>query len=171
VAEARRRSVLVVGVGNELRRDDGAGIAVARRLAAGEVPGGIEVREEHGEPVGLLEHWGSCDAVVLVDTMRSGAAPGTVRRIDASAEALPRGLQGPASTHAIGLGDAIELARTLDRAPRRVIVHAVEGRRFDAGATLSPEVAAAVPALAAAVLREARELAATALGGGTGQDP
>jgi hydrogenase maturation protease len=148
--------VLVIGFGNELRRDDGAGIAVVRRLAAGGLPDGVVVGEEHGEPIGLVERWRTCEAVVLVDTVRSGAAPGTVRRIDASAGPLPGELRRPASTHAIGLAAAIELARALDRVPRRLIVHAVEGRRFDMGATLSPEVAAAVPALTAAVLGEAR---------------
>jgi hydrogenase maturation protease len=63
------------------------------------------------------------------------------------------------STHAFGLHEAIELARALHRLPRRVIVFAVEGRHFEAGATPSGEVEAAVPRLACAVLRAATELA------------
>jgi hydrogenase maturation protease len=48
------------------------------------------------------------------------------------------------STHAFGVGDAVELARALGRLPRRVVVYGVEGAGFESGAPLSPAVAAAV---------------------------
>jgi hydrogenase maturation protease len=48
------------------------------------------------------------------------------------------------STHAFGVGDAVELARTLGRLPSRMVVYGVEGSDFDAGAALSPPVLAAV---------------------------
>lgn len=152
-------AVLVLGLGNELRRDDGAGAAVARRLRSGPLPPGIDVREEPGEPIGLLDAWEGRAAVVLVDAMRSGAAPGTVRRFDAGCEPLPHGLRGSSSTHALGLAQAIELARELGRLPARVLVHAVEGRDFAAGPGCSEEVRAAVPGLAGAVLDDAGALA------------
>jgi hydrogenase maturation protease len=60
------------------------------------------------------------------------------------------------------VGEAIELARALRRLPARVLVYGVEGVRFDAGSGLSEQVQAIVGALAEAVLREARELAAQA---------
>jgi hydrogenase maturation protease len=160
VADAPGRSVLVVGVGNELRRDDGVGIAVARRLRAAGVPEGIEVREEHGEPIDLLDRWQDCDAVVLVDTMRSGAAPGTIRRLDASASPLPAELRRSPSTHAVSIAEAIERARALDQLPASLVVYAIEGRDFDAGAELSEDVEAVAADVADAVLREARALAA-----------
>lgn len=153
------REVLVIGVGNELRHDDGAGIEVARSLRHRARRAGIEVCETQGEPIGLLETWHAREAVVLVDTMRSGARPGTICRLDASREPLPTRLRGSSSTHAFALDQAIELGRALDRLPRRVIVYAVEGRIFEAGVGLSDELDAVVPALAEAVLREASELA------------
>jgi len=160
VAEHRPAPVLVIGLGNELRADDGAGIAVARRLRRGPLPDEVEVREEHGEPIGLLDRWEGRDAVLIVDTMRSGAPPGTIRRLDVTDGPLPRAAQETGSTHAIALGEAIELARALGRLPPRVVVHAVEGRLFEIGREPSAEVQAIIPALAAAVLRDARALAA-----------
>ncbi len=144
--------VLVIGLGNDLRGDDAAGLQAVRRLRAL----GIEVHEEQGEALRLLDAWEGRDAVVLVDTMRSGAPPGTLRRLDASAAPLPAQLSGSSSTHMVALAEAIELARTLGRLPRRVVVHAVEGDVFAAGAALSPPVADALPALADAVLAELR---------------
>ena len=153
------RGVLVIGVGNELRGDDGAGVEVVRRVRESAGQAGIEVGEQLYEPTELLDAWQGRDAVVLVDTMRSGATPGTIRRFDASSEPLPARLRGSASTHAFGLDEAIELGRALDRLPRQVIVFAVEGRTFEAGTALSDEVEAVASALAYAVLREATELA------------
>ena len=119
----------------------------------------IEVNERLCEPNDLIEAWQGRDAVVLVDTMRSGEPPGTIRRFDVTSEPLPARLRGSVSTHGFGLHEAIELGRALHRLPRRVIVFAVEGRHFEAGATPSGEVEAAIAPLARAVLREARELA------------
>jgi len=149
--------MLVVGLGNELRGDDGAGIEVARRVRERSRPTEVEVRELPGDPTALLDAWEGHEAVVAVDTMRSGAPPGTIRRLDASREPLPTDLCGSTSTHAVGLGEAIELARALGRLPASLVVYAVEGRRFDAGAGLSAKVESAVSTLTTAVLREASE--------------
>jgi hydrogenase maturation protease len=151
--------VLVIGVGNRLRGDDSASGEVVRRLREWGTQTGIDAREELCEPSDLLQAWQGRDAVVLIDTMCSGDPPGTIRRFEVSDEPLPARLRGSLSTHGFGLHEAIELGRALQRLPRRVIVFAVEGRHFEAGATASDEVAAAVAPLASAVLREAEELA------------
>jgi hydrogenase maturation protease len=52
------------------------------------------------------------------------------------------------STHALGVPEAIELARALGRLPARLEVYAIEGARFTAGAELSPAVERAVRELA-----------------------
>ena len=108
------------------------------------------------EPTRLLELWAGLDTVVVVDALRSGAAPGTLRRVDAGDGPLPRELH-LASTHALGIADALELARTLDRAPRRVVVLGLEGGSFGIGEELTPEVEAALDGLVAAALVELRE--------------
>jgi hydrogenase maturation protease len=55
------------------------------------------------------------------------------------------------STHALGVAEAIELARALGRLPARLEVYAIEGARFTAGAGLSPAVEQAVGKLAASL--------------------
>jgi hydrogenase maturation protease len=161
VADAPRPGVLVVGLGNDLRRDDGAGLEVARRVRDRAPRNGIDVRELPGDPTALLDVWFGWEAVVLVDTMRSGAHPGTIRRLDASREPLPASPRhGASSTHAAGLAETIELARALGSLPRQLIIYAVEGRRYDYGAGLSDELETIVPTLAERVLREAHSLRA-----------
>ena len=71
--------------------------------------------------------------MLIVDAIRSGAPPGTVHRVDASQAPVPERLRSSSSTHAIGVAEAIELARALGRLPAQVVLYGVEGRRFDAG--------------------------------------
>ena len=125
----------VIGVGNEWRSDDGAGLEVARRL------GGQQLQ---GEPIGLVEALDGTDELAIVDAVFSGAPPGTVHEFEAGAEPLPVAIFGASSTHALGLAEAIEIARSLGRLPARVRVLGIEGARFDYGRGLSPEVEEAV---------------------------
>jgi hydrogenase maturation protease len=143
MSSAPERGVVVIGVGNAARGDDAAGLVVARRLGG---------REHEGDPLALLDAWEGAATAVVIDAVSSGAAPGTVHRFEVGDAALPARLRSSTSTHAVGLAEAIELARALDRLPPRLIVYGIEGERFTAGADLSPAVAAAVELVAAAVI-------------------
>jgi hydrogenase maturation protease len=118
---------------------------------------GVTVREFDGEAVGLLDVWEGHPAVVIVDTVRSGAAAGTLHRFDASVVPVPTTFRH-SSSHTIGVAEAIELARGLDRLPLRVLVFGVEGTAFDASTTLSPAVADALELLRAEVASAAAAL-------------
>ena len=143
-------TALVVGVGNRWRRDDAAGLLVAQRLRGAVA---AEVVEHEGEPTALLDVWDGADALWLVDAVSSGAAPGTVHRLDASTEPLQSALFR-ASSHLVGLGEAVELARALGRLPARVVFYGIEGESFDAGQGLTTDVAGAVECVAQTVQEE-----------------
>lgn len=147
---------VVVGVGNTFRRDDGVGLAVADRLRE-RVPAGVEVVGCELEPSRLLDAWEGAEAAVVVDAVRSGAAPGTLHRIDADDGPVPESLFR-SSTHAFGIGDAVELARALGKLPGRVVLFGVEGAEFEAGEGLTGPVEAAVEPAARAVLDELKRL-------------
>lgn len=148
-------AVLVVGLGNDLRGDDAAGIEVALRLRQSRARPGIRISVHPGDPAELLELWAGTKAAVLVDCMRSGAPAGTIRRFDAGHRPLPAQRRGSTSSHVFALMDTIELGRALQRLPPHLLVYAVEGRRFEAGSGLSPQVEMALGGLADAVWREA----------------
>ncbi len=139
--DARRRP-LVVGVGNQVRGDDAAGLLAARRL------GGIELE---GDTSALVELLSGAESVIVVDAVRSGAAPGTVHRFEVGQAPLPGTLRSSSSSHALGVAEAIELARALGRLPAAVTVVGIEGERFDLGAGLSPRVGAAIDAVVASI--------------------
>ena len=145
-------AAMVIGVGNPLRGDDGAGLVVAS-LVAQSAPDGVRVIAFEREPLDLIEEMAGAQSVWLIDAVSSGAAAGTLLRFDASDEPLPAGLFG-VSTHHFGLADALELARRLGRLPARVIVHGIEGASFANGPELSTQVARATGRLAALVAAE-----------------
>jgi hydrogenase maturation protease len=148
---------LVVAVGNQLRGDDAAALAVAARLE-GRVPTEVDVVPCEQEPSRLIDAWQGAEAALIVDAVASGAAPGTLHRFDASAEPVPARVFR-SSTHAFGVGEAIELARALGKLPRRVLVYGIEGEVFAAGEGLTPAVETAVERAAAAVLDDLDRLA------------
>jgi len=158
-------STVFIGVGNPFRSDDGAGIAVVRRLR-GEVPPRVRIQEESGDGTELLEAWKDADCVILVDAVLSGAPPGTIHRLDARTEKLPTWFSH-SSTHAFGVAEAIELARAMGDLPARLIVYGIEGLDFSAGTELSPEVAEVVPAAANLILQEILHLPAVRSAGST----
>ena len=147
-----------VCLGSPFRGDDGVGPLVAERLRAA----GAVVLDCADEPTRLLDAWAGLDAVVVVDAIRGGATPGALHRIDAGEGALPRDLR-LASTHAMGIADALELGRAVGRAPRRVVVLGIEGAAFGIGDELTPAVAAALDGLVASVLRELEEATCTSV--------
>ncbi|HSC73093.1 MAG TPA: hydrogenase maturation protease [Gaiellaceae bacterium] len=145
-------SIVVIGVGNRLRGDDAAGPAVADRVRA-QAPGNVDVRICEQEPSRLLDALAGADVAFVVDAVSTGAAPGTLHRFDASTAPVPsRELRS--STHALGVGESLELARALGRLPRRTVVFGIEGRAFLAGGELSRAVEESVERAAASVLEE-----------------
>ena len=150
---------VVIGVGNRMRGDDAAGVAVAERLRP-RVPAGVEVVACDEEPSRLMDAWEGADTAVLVDAVTSGSPAGTLHRFEAGRRPVPA-REFRSSTHAIGVADTIELARALGRLPRRVLVYGIEARSFEAGAPLTPPVETAVAGAAAAVLGDLKREACT----------
>jgi hydrogenase maturation protease len=82
--------------------------------------------------------------VILINATLSGAAPGTLYRIDA----VTQPLVSPwwrCATPAFGVAEAIELARVLHELPARLLVYGIEGASFATGASLSKAVERVIP--------------------------
>lgn len=142
---------LLLGMGNPLRGDDAAGLLVARAVRE-RGPAGWAVRELEGEPVDLVDAWEGAERVVVVDAVAPAGEPGRVRCFDAAEGPLPAELAG-ASTHVLGLAEAVELARALERMPDRLAVVGIEAQGFALGAEPSPAVRAAAERVAERLLR------------------
>ncbi|MBS2964622.1 hydrogenase maturation protease [Actinocrinis puniceicyclus] len=142
------RRCVVIGIGNDLRHDDGFGPAVVQLLREeGTVGAEVTLAVTDGEPTGLIDLWTGADVAVVIDAVLSPTdPPGYCHELRCEEAA---GLTAAtASSHSVSLGSTVQLARALDRLPRVLVVLAVVGRDFGYGPGLSALVASAVPAAA-----------------------
>ncbi len=144
--------ILVIGIGNSYRSDDGIGLILARKLQELHLPH-VEVSEQSGEGAQLIEAWSNTEAVILFDAVYSGAKPGTIFRLNANEEKIPTSFFNY-STHAFSLAESIELTRVLGRLPRHCIIFGIEGKTFAFGETLSEEVTVVIDIVMNKIVKE-----------------
>jgi hydrogenase maturation protease len=147
-----RAPVVVIGIGNAMRGDDGVGPAAVEQLRLGHDPR-VDYVTLDGESTRLLDAWRGRERAVVIDAVRSEAEPGAVHRLELGHDAMPTGPPAT-STHGGGLAEALELGRELDRLPLRLIVLGVEAGDLSPGEGLSPAVSAALPCLVERVRAE-----------------
>ena len=124
--------LLVIGVGQEFRGDDAAGLLIARRLREMLGPE-VAILEKSGAAGDLLAAWQGADAVILADAVRGGGPPGKIYRFPVHEAALPAELFPAASTHAWGVAQAVALGQVLRQLPPFLVVYGIEGRDFGLG--------------------------------------
>ena len=139
--QARARRILVAGVGNVLRGDDGFGPAVTELL--GHLPEGVDVIETGIGGIALLQElMAGCDGLVLIDAVDRGAAPGTLFLITPE---VGEAVHVP-DVHLANPDRVLSMAKTMGFLPERVMI--VGCQPFDVdelGAGLSPAVQRALP--------------------------
>jgi hydrogenase maturation protease len=145
---------LVVGVGNPTRSDDGAGLAVAERIAALDLPD-VEVRTTQQLQIELAEDFAQFERVIVVDAAVGGEAV-QLHRIRADQAQEPKGSRGRESAHSSsGREEAsashhltpavlLTLTDTLHGRAPELLLCTLRGERFEFGASLSPAVEAQV---------------------------
>lgn len=144
----------LIGVGNRFRGDDAVGLEIVRQLKK-KYLSDVQFIELSGEGASLIEVLQERDAVFIFDAVHSGAQPGTIFHFDATKERIPNHFFNY-STHAFGVAEAIEMARTLNRLPRRLILYGIEGKYFEYGLAFSGEVKNAITDVIKAALNEIR---------------
>lgn len=143
----------IVGVGNPWRSDDSVGLQVIDALiACGAGSDSVTLRKSDGDVADLIDVFQVSEEVVLVDAMNAGdeLTAGEVQVFDVSRDTVPAE-QLRTSTHALGVLEAIELARVLNCLPARVTVWGITGQCFEMGDALSAAVADAVQPVAARI--------------------
>jgi hydrogenase maturation protease len=155
--EAAVSNVLLLGLGNVLLGDDGVGVKLVERLrtepaiaAANFVDGGTL----SFSLLGLIE---SADAMLVADAADLGESPGTVCVFEN--DTMDRFLASARrrTVHEVGLCDLLDMARLLDRVPRRRALLCIQPLTIAWGEVLSPAGAGAFDAAAAtagAMLRQ-----------------
>jgi hydrogenase maturation protease len=147
--------LLVLGLGNLLCSDDGAGALVVHALdRAFERPADVDVMDGGTLGLSLLPYLEAAPAAILVDAVRADAPPGSIIRLE-GVDVAPA-VEQRLSPHQIGVADLLDGVRWLDRYPQRLVLLGVVPATIDLGVGCSPAVRAALPGLLDAVVDEIR---------------
>ena len=138
--------------------DDGVGPYVARLLAARyEFDDGVEVADLGTPALDLIDQLTERDAVILIDSINTGVAAGTVllyRKADIMCH-RPAVRMDP---HSPMLVDALLSAEWFGVAPADVLLVGIAGGSYEAGCSLSKPLKASLDQAIAEVLRELERL-------------
>ncbi len=136
---------VVLGLGNAIMGDDGAGLVVLDHLRA--LQFSPEVRFVYGGVWGLalLADVESAGSLLLLDAVHADAPPGAVVVLEG--EAIPRFLSMKISPHQVDVRELLALATLRGALPPRVALVGVQIAQVDLSTDLSPEVQAALPAM------------------------
>jgi hydrogenase maturation protease len=161
--------LLVLGLGNVLLGDDGAGPAVIAWLRRTRcVPDRTRLFDGGTLGLSLLPYLEDARRVILVDAVAADACPGTLVRLEGADV-------GPAvatrlSPHQVGVADLLEGARWHDREPERLVLLGVVPQSIELGVGLSDPVRRALPRLIDLVCAEAQACGFSLPAAGTRQD-
>ena len=160
-------SILILGIGNILLKDEGVGVHVIQAMADQVARGTLSLSEDvelvDGGTFGidLLDTLAGRRKVIVVDAVQvtaaetaepSRIAPGAILRFtDAD---LQQRQTADLSLHQIGLFETLIMARQLGCAVGEVVILGIVPKTLESGLELSPEVAAAVPKIIELVLAE-----------------
>jgi hydrogenase maturation protease len=148
--------VTVLGLGNTLLADDGAGIHVIRQLAQDPTtPAWLKPLDGGTLGFRLTSLIAGADQLLIIDAADLGEPAGTIRLLSESEIAAHLRQTKRRSAHEAGLADLLTLAKLEGFAPRHLALLAIQPRTIDWGEAPSEPVAAALPAARALALRTA----------------
>lgn len=146
-------SVTILGIGNILLMDEGAGVRVIEKLLEEyHVPDGVDVIDGGTMGLELLPYVEDKEHVIIVDVVKSGNPPGAVVRIEGSD--VPVFLSSKISPHQLGLSDLLAVAQITGRMPRHVVLIGIEPERIDTGLDLSGTIQSKIDTLVTMVIEE-----------------
>jgi len=150
--EASADRTVVIGIGNTIHRDDGAGVHALRRLEADpRLPDNVKLVDGGTRGLELLADVHGCARLLLLDAIDVGEKPGTVIRMTANDL---RGLPGGASVHQLGLGDLLATLPLISDTPTEVVLLGIQPAETDWATDLSPAVEANLGELVEAAIEQ-----------------
>jgi len=150
--------VLVLGLGNPLLGDDGAGLRMLEGVeAAGPWPANVRLVDGGTWGMSLLPDIIDAERLLVLDAVRTGRVPGEVVR--GEDDAVPRWYSHPVSPHQVDLREVLWAAELLEAMPAPLVVVGIEpDSTDDLHVGLTPRVEAAIDRAVAEGVRVLREL-------------
>jgi len=144
---------VVLGIGNTILSDEAAGVRTVEALEqAWQMPDNVLLIDGGTSGMEMIEDLSGADLLIVIDVVKTGAAPGTVVKIDGTD--IPVFFRNKLSPHQIGLPDVLASLELLDAMPQEIVVLGVELISLELGMEMTPAVAEKVPLLSAMAAEE-----------------
>jgi hydrogenase maturation protease len=145
--------VVVLGVGNTLRADEGIGVRVVEALERDYVlPGDVTAIDAGTSSMEMLEDLSHLDFLLVVDAIAAGKPPGTLVRL--AGDEVPVFFRRNLSPHGIGLSDVLAALEFMGAEPRETVIIGVQPVSLELSTELTPTVAERLPELVAQAVAE-----------------
>ena len=144
---------VVLGIGNTILTDEAAGVRVVEALERDyALPANVLAIDGGTSGMEMIEDLSDLDFLIVVDVVKTGAAPGTVVKIDGAD--IPVFFRSKLSPHQIALPDVLASLELLGTMPREIIVLGVEPISLELGMEMTTTVAERIPQLVGMVVEE-----------------
>jgi hydrogenase maturation protease len=146
------KPVLILGIGNLILKDEGAGVHVVERLKNMALPSDVEVMDGGTMGIDLLYHIEGRRKVIVIDVVNTDGPAGTIYRFtDRDLEDKKECLR---SAHDIDFADVLKTADLLGKKPDEVIFIGIKPEEISEGIGLSPSIEERIPQIIELVLKE-----------------
>ena len=146
---------VVLGIGNTILTDEAAGVRSVELLELRyQVPDNVLVIDGGTSGMEMIEDLSDLDFLIVIDVVKTGAAPGTVVKI--AGDEIPVFFRRKLSPHQIALPDVLASLELLDAMPKEIIVLGVEPISLELGMEMTPAIAEQVPVLVEMAVAELR---------------
>ena len=144
---------VVLGIGNTILTDEAAGVRVVEALEHDyELPANVLAIDGGTSGMEMIEDLSDLDFLIVVDVVKTGAAPGAVVKIDGAD--IPVFFRSKLSPHQIALPDVLASLELLGAMPKEIIVLGVEPISLELGMEMTTTVAERIPQLVGMVVEE-----------------
>lgn len=144
---------VVLGIGNTILTDEAAGVRAVEALERGwKLPENVQAIDGGTSGMEMIEDLSNLDFLIVLDAVKTGAAPGTVVKI--AGEEIPVFFRSKLSPHQIALPDVLASLELLDALPKEIVILGVEFISLELGMEMTPTVAEKVPVLATLAAEE-----------------
>lgn len=150
--DTTRPRILILGVGNILLSDEGAGVEIIKRLLQAKLPEHVELVDGATRAMELADIMRGREKVIIVDAVAAGSEPGAVFRFGLDQLAELRAMS--VSVHDIGVHEAIFQLRLLDELPPDIVFYGIQPGSLALGEEFTPAVENAVEKVKGFILRD-----------------
>ena len=144
--------ITVLGIGNQLLRDEGIGVHLAQKMAGMVDDDNVKIIDAGTYPDFLSLVDDNLDKLIIVDAVKTGDRPGTIYRFSLDDVDLEAAL--PISVHDIGVAEGLRTLDLFNKQPKSTVIIGIEPETIDFGLELSPAVKEKLPKIIDLVLKE-----------------